>query len=386
MKLPPRIGPVLGILLLAAGCGDKIGPGTTAGKAPAVKVAIAEAKKQTRPLEYEGSGTVQAPAEGTVAAKIMGTIQVFHVTEGDRVKAGDVLVTIDERQVKAGQHQAEAALAAARKAHDAAQAALKAAEAGAELARATEQRYRQLLKDQSVTRQELDEVAARTRQAEAGLSQSMAMAEASRHQVEQTQAALAAAQVAGADARVMAPYDGVVTARLAEAGDLAAPGRPLLTLARTGALRVDATVPESHAGAVAVGSGVRVAVDALGSSGFDAKVAAVAPASDPASRSFLVKIAITGANGVQPGMFARVFLPMGQEQVLAIPAAAVVRRGQLTGVFVVDKDNTARLRLIRTGRQFGPTVEVLSGLAEAERFVSAPGPAVVDGVRVEAGS
>lgn len=382
-KLRRCLVPVAGVLLLIAGCGDAIPPGTTAGKAQAVKAPVTQARLETRDLEYEAAGTVRATDAGTVAAKIMGTIQALHVTEGDRVKAGDLLVTIDERQVKAGQNQAAAALAAARKAEDSALAALKAAAAGAELARATEQRYGQLLQDQSVTRQERDEVTARARQAEAGLAQARAMAEAARHQAEQAEAGLAAARVAGADAKVVAPYDGVVTARLAEVGDLAAPGRPLLTLVRTGGLRVDVTVPETHAGAVAVGAKVRVRVDALDNNALNATVSAVAPASDPASRSFLVKVDLPGTQAVQPGMFARVYLPVGKDEVLLVPSTAVVHQGQLTGVLVVDKEAIARLRLIRTGRLFGETVEVLSGLAAAERIVAKVAPGLADGVRVE---
>jgi RND family efflux transporter MFP subunit len=197
---------------------------------------------------------------------------------------------------------------------------------------------------------------------------------------------LAAARIAGADARVVAPYDGVVIARLAEAGDLATPGRPLVSMARTGALRVDLTVPETHAGVVGVGDKVTVAIDAIGGQRLQARISAVAPASNPASRSFLAKAELNGVDHLQPGMFARVFIPLGRNEVLLIPTSAVVNQGQLAGVFVVDQDNTARLRVIRTGQRFGDRVEVLSGLAEGERFVSTVSPALVDGARVEVGS
>jgi multidrug efflux pump subunit AcrA (membrane-fusion protein) len=110
----------------------------------------------------------------------------------------------------------------------------------------------------------------------------------------------------------------------------------------------------------------------------------VAPAADPDSRSFLVKVRLPSRVDLRSGMFARVEVIVGESQLMAIPSSAIVRQGQLTGLFVVTPENTARFRLIRTGRSLGDMVEVLSGLPDGTRFVVNPSPELVDGASVEA--
>jgi len=112
----------------------------------------------------------------------------------------------------------------------------------------------------------------------------------------------------------------------------------------------------------------------------------VAPAADPSSRSFLVKVRLPVGGDVRSGMFARVALPVGEDRLMAVSASALVQQGQLSGLFVVTPDGIARFRLIRMGRSLGDKVEVLSGLPEGSRFVVSPPPGLVDGVRVEASS
>ena len=113
----------------------------------------------------------------------------------------------------------------------------------------------------------------------------------------------------------------------------------------------------------------------------------VAPAADPESRSFLVKIRLPPRGDLRSGMFARVEVSVGESQVMAIPSSAIVHQGQLTGIFLLTSESIARFRLIRTGRNLGDgMVEVLSGLSEGSRFVVNPSPELVDGARIEASS
>jgi RND family efflux transporter MFP subunit len=378
---------LLGMLTACAwGCGEKIEPGHSSASAGArVKTKVVEARAGTWPLIFEAVGTVQAETASTIGAKLLGTVTAVRVQEGDRVRMGDVLVTIDERQVGAQRQQAEAALAEARQMEQAAGAARDAAAAGADLATATYNRYQTLLAQESVSRQEFDDVTARFRQAQASFGQSEDMLKAAVQRVRQAEAALTSARVSAADAAVKAPFDGIVTAKMVDAGDLAAPGRPLLSLEKEGGHRVDIRLPEAYIHAVRPGQTAPIHIGGTLQTPIEGVIDIVAPAADPDSRSVLVKIRLPSRGDLRSGMFARVEIIVGESQLMAIPSSAIVRQGQLTGLFVVAPENTARFRLIRTGRNMGDgMVEVLSGLSDGTRFVVNPSPELVDGASVEA--
>jgi multidrug efflux pump subunit AcrA (membrane-fusion protein) len=377
----------LGLLLcLPLGCGEKIEPGTTAGMPPpVVKAAVATAQLSSRPLVYEAVGTVRARTTSTLASKLLGTVKQVRVQEGDRVKARDILLVLDGRQVTSQLHQAEAVMAEAAKAEAAAVSAREAAAAGADLARATYNRYLRLMEDESASRQEFEEIEARHRQAQAAVAQADAMVSGASQRVRQAQAAVAAARVTQNDVKISAPYNGIITARMVEPGDLAAPGTPLLALHKTGAYRVEMVLPETHLRSVRLDQKLAVHIPALHGPAVEGTVVTVFPAADHQSRSFMVKVDLPDNPALRSGMFARVEIPLVQAGMLVIPSSAVVSQGQLTGIFVLDADRIARFRLIRIGRTLGDSVEVLSGLTAGVRFVVKPSPKLVDGVRVEVG-
>jgi multidrug efflux pump subunit AcrA (membrane-fusion protein) len=371
--------------LLFCGCEGEIGPGTTQpSPRPPVSAPVAVAGITSQQQLYEAAGTVEARVASIISSKLLGTIRQVSVREGDRVNRGDTLAIIDDREVAARLQQAEAALAEAREAEAAAVSAGEAARAGAELGRATYDRYRTLLTEQSATRQEFDEVQARFRQTKASLKQTEDMVAAARQRVRQAEAAVAAAAVANKDATVLAPYDGIVTAKPAEVGDLASPGTPLVSLEETGVYRVDIALPEQYYHAVQPDQSVMITIAALaGQPPLEGRVETIVPAADQKSRSFLVKLRLPEFPNIRSGMFARAVLPVGRENLLLIPATAMISQGALTGLYLVDSDGLARFRLIRTGRTFGKSVEVLSGLKEGDRFVVNPPPTISDGVKVE---
>ena len=212
------------------------------------------------------------------------------------------------------------------------------------------------------------------------------MQKAAGQRVRQAEASLASARVSAGDAVVTAAFDGIITAKMVDPGDLAAPGRPLLNLEKAGGHRVDIRLPEAYVRSVRPGQAVSVRAEGQVSSPMEGVVDVVAPAADPESRSFLVKIRLPAGGDVRSGMFARVALAVGEDRLMAIPASALVREGQLTGLFLVTAEGIARYRLIRTGRRLGDRVEVLSGLSEGSRFMVDPPPGLVDGARVEASS
>jgi len=373
------------LILFSIGCNDKIEPGQEKrSETPIVKVPVATALSTSQPLSYEAVGTVQPVVTSTLSSKLMGTVKEIRVQEGDRVKQGDTLVIIDKRQVTAQLRRARAALEEARREEAAAISSRDAADAGAQLARATYERYLKLIKEDSTSRQEFDEVEARHRQAQASLKQAEQMLAAARYRAQQAEAAVSEAGVASDDAAIVAPYEGIITGKMSDVGDLATPGTPFLKLEGTGGYRVDVVLPEAYFSVVRLKQSVIIRIPALGDRPLNGIVETIVPAADQSSRSFLVKITLPADEAIRSGMFARVVIKTGEERMMLIPSSAVVPQGQLTGIFIVGDDQIARFRLIRTGRRFGDTLEVITGLHEEQRFVAKPLPALVDGAHVEA--
>jgi len=358
-------------VFLLTGCGEKIEPGNVEpSKKGRVKAPVVSAKIISQPFFYESVGTVSAKIVSTISSKLMGAVKEVFVREGDHVNQGDRLANIDDRQVGAMLRQAKAALAEARRAET-------AASAGAELAIATYTRYQGLMKDASASPQEFDEIKSRYQQAQAGLA-------AAKQRVKQAEAALSSAYVSSKDAVILAPYDGIIRAKMIDVGDLAAPGKPLFTLETTGSYIVDLVLPEQYIHTVGLNQEVIVTVSALSNKTFKGSVQEIFPAADAKSRSFLVKVRIPPDKALRSGMFARVSIPIGKADLILIPVTAVINSGQLTGIYIVDDTQTAKFRLIRTGTTFGEFIEVLSGLKEGDRYVSVPPPNLNNGMTVEA--
>lgn len=378
-------GVLVGVLVLLVGCGEQIGPGTSAPvEREVVRAPVAEARISQEPFQYEAVATINARTASTIAAKLLGTVQAVHVRQGDPIKAGELLVTIDPRTVSAQLEQAQAALNEARRAETSALSARDAAAAAAELAESTFRRYEQLRAENSVSAQEFDEIQSRFRQARATLAQTEAMVAAARSRVQQAQAALRQADVARGDARVTAPYDGRVINKLVEEGDMASPGTPLLTVEQEGVYCADLVLPERHIQAVREGMAATVVVPALDNLEVEGTVGRIVPAADARSRSFEIKVAMPEGPDLKTGMFARVRIPLGGTGVLLVPESAVQQEGQLTGIFVVDEAQVARFRLVRIGTHYGDRVEVISGLSEGQRYVTEVPLTLRDGMRVEA--
>lgn len=374
----------IALALLTMGCSEKIEPGNTpAVRGTPVPVQVMNAERRDQPVVYDAVGTVKARLSATVSSKLMGVIQAFKVKEGDTVSKGDLLVVLDERQVAAQLSQARAALSEARKAESAAISAQAAAEAGAQRARLSYQRNRTMLKGGAITQETFETVEAQYKQAQAALDQARAMVEAARYRIGQAQAGVDTAMVAQKDARVLAPFDGNITAKLADTGALAAPGTPLLTIEREGGYRVDLVVPETYIQSIRIGQSVEVRIPAIGNPSVAGTVDVIVPSADPGSRSFIVQVGVSDTDALRSGMFARVPLAVGKQQVLRLPKSAVIHRGQLTGVFIVDENDTARFRLIRIGRATGDQVDVISGLEDGSRLVIAPPPRLTNGSVVE---
>jgi len=303
-------------------------------------VAVTVSAATTSGTTTSVSGTVEADRLARISTRMSGTIRSVEVDVGDRVSAGTPLLRLDTSDLDAQ---------------------LGAAEAEQRIATATWERVRALAADGAASRQELDELAARKDRADAMVAEVRAQYDY---------------------AVVRAPFDGLLETRMADPGDLAAPGQPLLTLVADGTPRVTFELPATFEGEIEAGDEVTVHRPETGWSG-RAIITRVAPALDPVTRRRPVEAEFTEAPGaaVLPGAFVRVEVGTGQSSSLWIPADALVRRGQLTGVFSVESD-TLRLRWVRLGRVTPSAVEVLAGPGEILRVVRTPANSLVDGAPV----
>lgn len=372
------------ILFFLTGCNDKIEPGTNKINPPStIKAITAIAAISNQPIIYETLGTITAQNSSVLSSKIMGAVLTVNVKEGDSVKKGNVLIVLDERQVTSGLRQSEAGLEEARKAYMAAVSAKDAAQAGAQLAQATYRRYQKLYEEESATRQEFEEVEARYRQATAALTQADAMVAAAQSKIKQARAGVSGASISKKDATILAPYDGIITSKLINVGDLASPGTLLLTIEKTGGFQAEMVIPEHHIQAIQIGQTMDIRIpDQKDIPQLTGIVQTIVPAADSKSRSFLVKINLPETAILRSGMFARVSIPLSEGGILLIPESAQILEGQLTGYFMIDDTAVARFRLMRTGRHFGDQVEIISGLKPGTRYVVSPPAELKDGMKI----
>jgi RND family efflux transporter MFP subunit len=367
-----------------------IAGGCTAAREPvkdavpaAVTVQVARVAVGDVSSPSEAGGIVRARTTAAIASRIMAPVAAVHVRAGDRVRRGQPVVTLDAREIRANNARAIAAAAAAEEAVRAAEADTRAAEAGSKLARVTYDRIKGLSDRQSATAQELDQAAAAADAADGQLTGTRARAASAAASRDAANAAVQAAGVSVTYTVLSAPFDGVVTERSTDPGSMAVPGAPLLTIEDAGAFRLEVPLDEANAFHVDVGGTVDVRVDALGS-WMPARVTEVARV-DPASHSFLLRIDLPGDPRLRSGLFGRARFPGPPRRALTVPASAVFRRGQLTFVWTVDREDTARLRPITVGVTAGDRVEALAGVGDGDRVVLDPPASLSDGGRIVPG-
>lgn len=343
----------LGTAVFATGCGTGH-ERSRREEAPPLATGVTVVAPSPSRDEAETAATLRPFRSASPGTVLMGRVEKILKREGERVRAGESLAIVDSRDATARKAQAEAAVAAA-----------AAAETQARLARG---RVERLFAKKAASRRNVEDAVAAHDAAVAALA---AAEEGSR-----------AADVYVQYARIPAPFDGVVTRRRIEAGDLAAPGMPLFDIEDLSKLKVEAQVAESAIAGLSVGDAVAVVTES--GAARPATLDEILPAGDPASRTFTVKAIVDNADGaLRSGGFARLRIPGAAREVLRVPGTAVVTRGPLRGVFVVDDSGVARLRWVTLGRMTAAEVEVLSGLSSGERVVTAPPGELEDGRRVE---
>jgi RND family efflux transporter MFP subunit len=312
---------------------------TSGGSLPVASVRTETIESTKQPAVEEVMGTVQAKLRATIEAKVAGHIETMPASLGQSVKAGDLLAQLDVREIQAKRDQAKATL---------------------EQAERDFKRISALLEQQAVTQSEFDASQARYNVAKAAVAEAESML---------------------GYAKVVAPFDGVVTRKLADVGDLAMPGKPLLEMENPAALRFVADVPDAISDHVKLGEHLNVKVGSS-SETIAGEVSEIAPAADPINRTLQMKLDLPSTPGLRSGQFGRLAVPLVETATIQAPASAVVQRGQMELVFVV-KDQKVQLRLVKTGKRAGDKVELLSGVSPGEKIVIEGVNQLADGQPVE---
>ncbi|MEX2114333.1 MAG: efflux RND transporter periplasmic adaptor subunit [Pirellulales bacterium] len=294
------------------------------------------------PLTETAVGTMRAVHETTIGSKLLARVVELNLKAGQQVKKGEVLVRLDDSDLRARLKQAEAALTSA--------------EAARAQAQADADRYESLLKSNAVSRQEYERAATAVKSTGAELRRA---AEA----INEMQATLDFATI-------RSPMDGIVIDKKVDTGDLVTPGQTLATLLDPNRMQLVASVRESLAHRLEVGQSINVQIEALNKQ-CTGIISEIVPESQSASRTFQVKVTGPCPKGVYSGMFARLLIPLDEEQVLVVPREAVQSVGQLELVDVVDDGRISR-RAVRAGRRLDDDIEILSGLREGEQVALPP--------------
>ena len=328
--------------LLLAACGEDQPPSR-----PAAGPALPSAPVELREVELTQSAeaTVEAVRQSTVSSQIAGRIVDLRFDVGDRVQKGDVIARIDER--------------AASQAVAASQAQVRAAEAAMVNARANVERSQQLFAKNFISQAALDKARADFQSAES-----------------QMKAMLAGAGQAATErsfATIVAPYSGFVASRHVSLGEMATPGKPIMTGFDPSTLRVVATVASAQVPAIQAAGRARVEIPAA-NRWVEAKSITVVPAADPRTHSTQVRLELPeDVRGVYPGVFARAHFVTGSASRLMAPRRAIVRRSELTAVYVIGDTGPPQLRQIRLGTVSDESgIEVLAGLKPGERVSLEP--------------
>jgi len=276
-------------------------------------------------------GVVEAVRQTVLASQVAGSVIALDVRAGNRVKAGQVLVRLDAR---AAEQQAGAAAAQV------------------QVARATQESY--------ISQAALDRAEAQFKTAQAEAASQLASA--------------GAALTQSGFYSIKAPYDGIVADVAVVLGDMAMPGRALLTLYDPAALRVTAAVPQSAASRIGTGDALQVEMPGVAAGRVAPLRWHLLPAANPATHTLELRLDLPPGTAAVPGMFARAWLPGGTvaSPRFSVPAQAVVRRAELTGVYVIGADGVPLLRQVRLGRTSGEQVEVLAGISANERVALDP--------------
>lgn len=360
---------IISCLLLATGpfvltgCADKK-PASVEVKRPEISGVQVSIMQPSKVIEsHETTGTVRARTTSYVASRVMGSVTSVNVREGERVNSGQTLLTIDDSDIALKVQAAEAGYREAMK-------ALEAAKQNRAMVDVTYQRYKKMHDEKAVSQQEIDQMETQKKVADIEYERVQEM-------VNRAKAGLSEAKVFHGFTRVAAPVSGIVTEKKIERGSMAVPGMPLLVVEDISSFRIETHADEGLSTRLKTRMTVDVVIESIGKD-IKGRISEIVPAIDPMSRSFLVKIDLQG-HGLRSGLYAKVSIPVGEKEVILVPKASVVEKGQLTGVYAVDEKGIVTYRLVRIGKSYGSNVEILSGLNANEKIITGGVEKALDG-------
>lgn len=360
---------VAGLIWLFSG--DKVGPAKTAGPAKAgdaANAATAPVTVKNVTQWHDAVGTIEPRTQARIEPQVAAQVNAVRVTAGDSVKKGQVIVTLDDRQMRTKLLHARQSLKSATSQKEQARQAVNAAEAAFAEAKSAYERIRKFYEEEAATESELEQARSGFLQARAGLKRARDGLEGAKAGIRMAEQMVAEAEITLDYTKIQAPTDGEVLKRLVDPGDMAMPGKPLLLLRTARDLRLEAHVRESLVGKVRPGETLKVQLSTLGKT-VDAHVEELIPYADPKTRTFLVKAALPpGISGIYPGMYAKLRIPYRQIRMILVPHRAVRRVGQLELVTVKTPEGW-QSRYIKTGSRHDEQVEVLAGLSGDETLL-----------------
>ncbi|NHF59639.1 efflux RND transporter periplasmic adaptor subunit [Flavobacteriaceae bacterium TP-CH-4] len=347
---------VLGMAIALLSCGRK-DQKAVADTAPPVSVRIHTVSEEGSAPLLVVSGKVEAVKSADIGTRMMGYVDKIYVRVGDRVKNGQLLLSINNADVSAKLGQVNAGITEAQAAYENAEKDYR--------------RFTVLFEDNSASQKELDDITAHYNMAKARL-------EAAKEMKNEVNAQLSYANI-------RAPFSGVVTNKFIKVGDMANPGMPLMEVESPGKYQVLAMVPESEILEIKTDTEVDVLLKSLNRK-VEGKVTEVSTSAKNTGGQYLVKVELEEANAaILSGMYATVQFPIQRKTIakaIMIPKDALVENGQLTGVYTVSQSNTALLRWLRLGRTFGDEVEVLSGLSADEQYIVSADGKLFNGAKI----
>ncbi|MDD4193068.1 MAG: efflux RND transporter periplasmic adaptor subunit [Mangrovibacterium sp.] len=324
-----------------------------------VRVTQAQARVQDYPMPFRFSGKLEAGKQSNLSTRIMGQVEQILVKPGQRVNRGEVLLKIRNQDILAKKAQVEATMVEAQSSFENAKKDLA--------------RFEALYKSNSTSDKEMDDIRTRYEMAKARLDA-----------VRQTQNEVNENLLYTA---LKAPYHGVITGKFVQEGDLANPGMPLLSIENPDQWQVTFRVPEEDISRVSLNAPVKVHLDALGGLTANGVIVEINPSSANTGPQFEAKVLLSPLPGNEPrlysGIYATVDYEHGTQSLLLVPVQSLIKRGQMTGLYTVGQEGAALLRWIRTGKTYGDSVEVLSGLADGEQYIVSAESRIFDGALIQ---
>ncbi|MDY6863467.1 MAG: efflux RND transporter periplasmic adaptor subunit [Thermodesulfobacteriota bacterium] len=318
---------------------------------------------------FKSIGTVESKTSTKISSKIVGHVQMVKVKEGDKVKKGDLLISLRSNELKARLDESENVLLEMKRSLSAAEAAKEEADALLTLASVTYKRFKELKEKESISIQEFDEIKAQYEVARARINKADEAIAAFQAKKRQAESSLKAAETYYEYTKIRAPFSGVITQKSVNKGDLASPGFTLMILEDYNNYRLKAVVDESKVKKITLGQKVDIVIEALSEERIEGRVKEIIPRVDPVTRKFLVKIDLPLISGIMSGMYGKAYFPMEDQPLLLVPQKALSECGQLSSLFVVNENGVVERRLVKVGKRYGDNIEILSGISPDESII-----------------